>query len=89
MSFELPKTVQVATSDLRNFVGSHLCNFLTSAAGSISKIQMPFDIPVRELSKYGVKFDLHVTADVTGRVKLGMFDISGLVTSASKMSAGS
>ena len=30
MSFELPKTVQVATSDLRNFVGSHLCNFLTS-----------------------------------------------------------
>ena len=53
--------------------------------GPISKIQAPFDSPVPELSKHGVKFDLEVTDDVPGRVKVGMFDILGLVTSASKI----
>ena len=35
---------------------------------------------------YKVKNDLEVTDDVTGQVKVRMFDFSGLVTSASKMS---
>ena len=33
-----------------------------------------------------MKFDLEVTDEVTGRVKLKMFDFTGLVTSASKIS---
>ena len=41
---------------------------------------------IDELSKYGTKFDLEVTDDVTGQFKVGMFDFSGLVTSASKIS---
>ena len=36
--------------------------------------------------QYGVKFDLEVTAEVTSQVKVRMFDFSGLVTSASKIS---
>ena len=52
----------------------------------ISKIQTPFDSPVCELSKHGVKFDLDATDDVTGQVKVRMFDFSGLVTSASTIS---
>ena len=47
---------------------------------------MLFDSPVRELSKHGVTFDLEVSDKVTGQVKVGMFDFSGLVTSASKIS---
>ena len=31
---------------------------ISQTTGPISKIQTPFDSPVRELSKYGVKFDL-------------------------------
>ena len=49
----------------------------------ISKIQTPFDSPERELFKHGVKLDLEVTDDVTGRVKVRMFDFSVLVTLAS------
>ena len=49
----------------------------------ISTIQTPFDSPEREISKHGVKFDLKVTDDVTGQVKVRMFDFSVLVTLAS------
>ena len=59
---------------------------ISQTIGPISKIQIPFDSPVRELSQHGVKFDLEITDDVTGRVIFGIFDISGLVTSASKIS---
>ena len=59
---------------------------ISQTTGPIFKIQRPFDSPERELSKPGGKFDLEVTEDVTDRVKVGMFDISGLVTSASKIS---
>ena len=59
---------------------------ISQTTGPISKIQAPFDSPVRELSKHGVKFDLHVTDDVTGQVKVKMFTFSGLVTSASRIS---
>ena len=59
---------------------------ISQTTGPISKIQMTFDSPVRELSQHGVKFDLEITDDVTGRVKVGRFDISGLMTSASKIS---
>ena len=45
----------------------------------------PMDSPVCELSKHDVEFDLEVTDDVTGQVKVEMFDISGLVTSATKI----
>ena len=46
----------------------------------------PIDSPVRELPEQGQKFDLQVTDDVTGQVKVRNFDFSGLVTSASKIS---
>ena len=45
----------------------------------ISKIQTPFVSLVRALSKHGVRFHLEVTNDVTGQVKVRMFDFSGLV----------
>ena len=48
--------------------------------GLISKIQTPFYSPERELSKHGVNFDLEVTGDVTGQVKVRMFDFSDFVT---------
>ena len=38
---------------------------------------------MRELSKHGVKFELEVI-DVTGQVKVRMFDFLGLVSSARK-----
>ena len=56
---------------------------ISQTTGPISKIQTPFDSHVRELSKHEVKFDLEVTDDFTGRVKVRMFDFLGLVTSAS------
>ena len=59
---------------------------ISQNTGPISKIQMLFDSPVRELSKHGATFDLEVSDKVTGQVKVGMFDFSGLVTSASKIS---
>ena len=59
---------------------------VSQTTGPISEIQTPFDSPVRELSKHGEKFDLEVTDDVTDQVIVGMFDFSGLVTSACKIS---
>ena len=52
----------------------------------ISKFQTPFDSPVRELPVQGQKFDSDVTDDATGQVKVRIFDFSGLVTSANKIS---
>ena len=52
----------------------------------ISKFQTLFDSPVRELPVQGQKFELEVTDDVTGQVKVRIFDFSGFVTSASKIS---
>ena len=43
---------------------------------------------MKALEKMSMKtnfIDLGVTSDVTGQVKVKMFDISGLVTSASKI----
>ena len=59
---------------------------ISQTTGPISKIQQTFDSSVRELSKHGVKFYLEVTDDVTGQVKVRMFQFSGLVTSASTIS---
>ena len=59
---------------------------ISQTAGPISKIQRSFDSPARELFKHGVKFDLEVTDDVTGQIKVRMFDFSDLVTSANKLS---
>ena len=59
---------------------------ISQTTGPMSKIQTPFDSPVRELSKHGVKLELEVTDDVTGQAKVRMFDFSGLVTSASTIS---
>ena len=59
---------------------------ISQTTGPISKFQTPFDSPVRELPVQGQKFDPKVTDDVTGQVKVRIFDFSGLVTSASKIS---
>ena len=59
---------------------------ISQTTGPISKFQTPFDIPVRELPVQGKKFDPEVTDDVTGQVKVRIFDFSVLVTSASKIS---
>ena len=59
---------------------------ISQTTGPISKFQTPFDSPVRELPVQGKKFDPEVTDDVTGQVKVRIFDFSGLVTSASKIS---
>ena len=59
---------------------------ISQTTGPISKFQTPFDSPVRELPVQGEKFDPEVTDDVTGQVKVRIFDFSGLVTSASKIS---
>ena len=56
---------------------------ISQSTGPISKIQTPFDSPQNELSKHGVKFDLEFTDDVTGQVKVRIFDFSVLVTLAS------
>ena len=56
---------------------------ISQITGPISKIQTSFDSPVREIFKHGAKFDLEVINDVPGQVKVGMFDFSDLVTSAS------
>ena len=52
---------------------------ISQTAGPISKFQTPFDSPVRELPLQGQKFDLEVTDDVTGQVKVRIFDFSGWV----------
>ena len=59
---------------------------ISQTTGPISKFQAPFDSPVRELPVQGQTFDPEVTDDVTGQVKVRIFDFSGLVTSASKIS---
>ena len=59
---------------------------ISQTTGPISKFQTPFDSPVRELPEQGKKIDLDVTDDVTGQVKVTIFDFSGLVTSTSKIS---
>ena len=59
---------------------------ISQTTGPISKFQTPFDSPVRELPVQGQTFEPEVTDDVTGQVKVRIFDFSGLVTSASKMS---
>ena len=59
---------------------------ISQTTGPISKFQTPFDSPVRELPIQGQKLDPEVTDDVTGQVKARIFDFSGLVTSASKIS---
>ena len=59
---------------------------ISQTTGPISKFQTSFDSPVRELPVQGQKFDPEVTDDVTGQVKVRIFDFSGLVTSASKIS---
>ena len=62
------------------------CPEISQTTGPISKFQTAFDSPVRELLVQGKKFDPEVTDDVTGQVKVRIFDFSGLVTSASKIS---
>ena len=59
---------------------------ISQTTGPISKFQTPFDSPVRELPVQGQTFDPEVTDDVTGQVKVRIFDFSDLVTSASKIS---
>ena len=59
---------------------------ISQTTGPISKFQTPFDSPVRELPVKGQTFDPEVTDDVTGQVKVRIFDFSGLVTSASNIS---
>ena len=59
---------------------------ISQTTGPISKFQTPFDSPVRELPVKGQKFNPEVIDDVTGQVKVRIFDFSGLVTSASKIS---
>ena len=59
---------------------------ISQTTGPMSKFQTPFNSPVRELPVQGQKFDPEVTDDVTGQVKVRIFDFSGLVTSASKIS---
>ena len=59
---------------------------ISQTTGPISKFQTPFDSPVRERPVQGQKFDPEVTDDVTCQVKVRIFDISGLVTSLSKIS---
>ena len=59
---------------------------ISQTTGPISKVQTPFESPVRELPVQGQIFDPEVTDDVTGQVKVRIFDFSGLATSASKIS---
>ena len=59
---------------------------ISQTTGPIFKFQTPFDSPVSELPVQGQIFDLDVTDDVIGQVKVKIFDFSGLVTSASKTS---
>ena len=47
---------------------------ISQTTGPISKFQTPFDSPVRELPVQCKKFDPEVTDDVTGQVKVRIFD---------------
>ena len=48
---------------------------ISQTTGPICKFQTPFDSPVRELPVQGKKFDPEVTDDVTGQVKVRIFDV--------------
>ena len=57
---------------------------ISETTGPILKIQAAFESPGKTVE--GIHcIDLGVTSEVTGQVKVKMFDISGLVTSASKI----
>ena len=58
---------------------------ISQTTGPISKIQTPFDSPVREISKQCAKFDLKVTDDVTSQVKFEKFDFVDFMILASKI----
>ena len=49
---------------------------ISQTTGPISNFQAPFDSTVRELSKKSHEFDLEVNDDITGHVKVKMFDFS-------------
>ena len=68
--------------------GRRIAPAISLTAGPFSKIQTPFDSPVRELPEQGVKFDLEAIEDGTGPVKNVMFDCSGLIRLASKLGIG-
>ena len=58
---------------------------ISETTGPILKIQAAFESPGKKIRGKTNFVDLGVTSDVTGQVKVKMFDISGLVTSASKI----
>ena len=58
---------------------------ISETTGPILKIQAAFESPGKTVEGKQIFIDLGVTSDVTGQVKVKMFDISGLVTSASKI----
>ena len=58
---------------------------ISETTGPILKIQAAFESPEKNCRRKTNFIDLGVTSDVTGQVKVKMFDISGLVTSASKI----
>ena len=58
---------------------------ISETTGPILKIQAAFESPGKTVDVKTNFIDLGVTSDVTGQVKVKMFDISGLVTSASKI----
>ena len=57
---------------------------ISETTGPILKIQAAFESPGKTVEGKNC-IHLGVTSDVTGQVKVKMFDISGLVTSASKI----
>ena len=58
---------------------------ISESTGPIVKIQAAFESPGKNRRRKTNFIDLGVTNDVTGQVKVKMFDFSGLVTSASKI----
>ena len=58
---------------------------ISEITGPILKNQAAFESPGKNCRGKTNFIDLGVTSDVTGQVKVKMFDISGLVTSASKI----
>ena len=58
---------------------------ISETTGPILKIQAAFESPGKTIEGKTNFIDLGVTSDVTGQVKVKVFDISGLVTSASKI----
>ena len=59
---------------------------ISETTGPILKLQAAFESLEKNCGRKTDFHDLGVTSDVTGQVKVKMFDISGLVTSASKIS---